>query len=65
MRLNDQAVLLAAVLLAATGCSAPTLQQRQDNWRRLRDVTRATCVVGAADPAQPVDVRQWCSKVSE
>lgn len=57
-------VLALALCLLATGCATPTLQQRQDNWRRFRDVTRATCLVGAAkDPAMPDDVRQWCSRV--
>lgn len=57
--------LVAALLLAAAGCSAPTLQQRQDNWRRFRDMTRATCVVGQGDPAMPNDVRPWCERVAE
>lgn len=58
-------VLLFVVLLAPLACTAPTLQQRQDNWRRFRDVTRATCVVGAADPAMPEDVRTWCVRMAE
>ena len=51
---------LLPLLLLAAACTAPTLQQRQDNWRRVRDVTRAECVVGRADPAMPPEVRDWC-----
>lgn len=51
--------------LALSSCSAPTLQQRQDNWRKVRDVTRAECMVGQADPAMPDDVREWCVRVVE
>jgi len=55
--------LLLALLLSA--CTAPTLQQRQVNWRRVRDVTRAECVVGQADPAMPPEIHAWCRKVVE
>lgn len=57
--------LLLALLPFAASCSAPTLQQRQDNWRRFRTGVMTTCVVGAADPAMPNDVRLWCEAVSK
>lgn len=59
---HAQAAVFAALLLFASGCSTPTLQQRQDNWRRFRDVTRATCAVGQGDPAMPPEVREWCAR---
>lgn len=46
--------------LLAIGCTAPTLAQRQANWFRLRDVTRAECVVGTVDPAMPTEIHEWC-----
>jgi hypothetical protein len=49
--------------LLVSACSAPTLQQRQENWRRHRDLTRVGCVLGRADPAMPPDVRDWCMVV--
>ena len=56
-------VLLPA-LLALASCAAPTLQQRQDNWRRYRDTTRAVCLIGAAkDRAMPTEVKLWCVNV--
>lgn len=54
---------LLPLLLLALGCQTPTLQQRQDSWRRVRDVTRAECVVGRADPAMPPEIRDWCMVV--
>jgi hypothetical protein len=54
--------LLPLLLLAA--CAAPTLQQRQDSWRRYRDVTLATCMVGQGDKAMPTEVRHWCAEVT-
>jgi hypothetical protein len=56
-------VLLLALFMSA--CAAPTLQQRQANWRRYQDMTRATCAVGEVDPAMPTDVRVWCAEVTE
>lgn len=53
-------VAAIVVYFSACSCAAPTLQQRQDNWFRYRDMTRATCTVGQADPAMPEDVRAWC-----
>lgn len=55
-------VLLLALLSAS--CATPTLQQRQDSWRKVRDVTRAECMVGQIDPAMPTDVRAWCALVT-
>lgn len=55
-------VVLLALLCAS--CAAPTLAQRQDNWRLYQGSVRATCLVGAArDPAMPGDVREWCQTV--
>lgn len=57
---------LVSLLLALSSCATPTLQQRQANWRRVMDVTRAECMVGQhADPAMPDDVREWCVRVVE
>lgn len=55
---------LVLVCLVALGCSTPTLQQRQANWQRWQDMTRATCVVGLTDPAMPADVRELCERVA-
>lgn len=57
--------VLVFLLLAAPACATPTLQQRQDSWRKFRDVTVATCKVGKYDPAIPADVRRWCSEAAE
>lgn len=57
-------VLLVSVLLFA-GCAAPTLAQRQANWRLYRNGVMATCEIGKADPAMPIDVDSWCRIVSE
>lgn len=59
--MKRDALVFFCLLLSA--CSAPTLQQRQETWRRVRDVTRAECMLGRADPAMPPDVRDWCMVV--
>ena len=57
--------VIPALCLALGACAAPTLEQRVQAWERYRDVTRATCLVGAAkDPAMPTDVRAWCAEVT-
>jgi len=58
-------VALVFLCLASCACSAPTLAQRQANWQKFRDVTRATCLVGSADPERPADVAAWCERVNE
>ncbi len=52
------------LIMAFSACSTPTLQQRQDNWRKFQTTTKTTCKVGRYDPAMPVDVRSWCSEVT-
>ena len=61
--MNGRPVLFCALLLSA--CTAPTLQQRQDNWRKVKSGTQAACVVGQADPAMPPEVREWCTEVTK
>ncbi len=55
--------VLVFVVLMSAGCVAPTLAQRQANWEKFRDTTRATCLVGKVDPAMPASVSQWCAGV--
>jgi len=51
-------------LLATSACTAPTLQQRQANWRAYQDSVKATCNLGKVDPARPGDVADWCDKLT-
>lgn len=63
---NASRLALAALLLAAAGCTAPTLAQRQENWRTHVKVQKLTCLTGMRyDPAMPEDVRQFCARVVE
>ena len=64
MAIRIPTVTLFLGIAGLSACTAPTLQQRQDNWRRYQDATRATCVVGQADPAMPPEVRAWCAEVA-
>jgi hypothetical protein len=50
--------------LCGTACSsAPTPAQRTAAWFKLRDVTRAECVIGKNDPMMPAEIRTWCDRV--
>jgi hypothetical protein len=53
----------ALLLLLLTGCATPTMAQREANWHKFQDATRATCLVGRVDPSMPGDVRFWCVEV--
>ena len=51
------------LVLLVTGCTAPTLQQRQDDWRKYQNLVRSTCAIGKKDPAMPTEVKAWCAEV--
>ncbi len=55
--------VLVFSLLMLAGCAAPTLAQKEANWRNFQSVTRATCKVGRYDPSMPSGVRSWCAEV--
>lgn len=59
-------VLVLALLLTASACTAPTLAQRQETWRAYRKSVTYTCAVGMqADRAMPEDVMDWCVEVAK
>jgi hypothetical protein len=63
---NAYAPLAACLLIAASACTAPTLAQRQENWRAYRKSVTFTCEVGMqADASMPEDVTGWCQRVTE